>query len=64
MIKLYQIKNSYFTSGIETVNGVVATAAPSVYYMARDKWSIQRVVEYCLKKGWNIAEIKSRKEEV
>jgi len=60
LVKLYQIKSNYFTSGIETVNGVVTTAAPIVYYMARDKWKIEKVVQYCMKKGWNIAEVKKK----
>ena len=43
-----------FTAGIVLWDDRVVEAAPIVYFMKRDKWTRQRVRNYCAEKGWKV----------
>lgn len=44
-----------FTAGIVLWDNKVVEAAPIVRYMAKGKWTRDRVRAYCEKKGWKIS---------
>lgn len=44
-----------FTCGIVLWDDVVIEAAPIVGYMKRQKWTRDRVREYCAERGWEIS---------
>lgn len=44
-----------FTAGIVLWDDIVIEAAPIVHYMKRQKWTRDRVRQYCAEKGWEIS---------
>jgi hypothetical protein len=44
-------------AGIALWNDVVIEAAPIVSFMKRDKWTRDRVRDYCATKGWTVVVI-------
>ena len=60
------IESDKFCAGIFLVDDVVTEAAPIVRYMQEQRWSRDRVREYCKERSWKIAivwEIKRRKPD-
>ena len=49
---IIHITAPYFSAGVLVRNSVVYKAAPIVKYMVG--WSVERVMEYCQKKGWKV----------
>lgn len=52
---LAQIKAVHFTAGIVLWDDKVIEAAPIVGYMKKQKWTRDRVRDYCKTKGWKIS---------
>jgi hypothetical protein len=46
-------KPRQFTAGLVLWDDVVVNAAPIIHFMKREKWTRNRVREYCEAKGWN-----------
>jgi hypothetical protein len=51
---LAQIDCPHFCAGIVLQNDKVVEAAPIVKYMARQRWSRDRVRDYCRQRGWKV----------
>lgn len=54
MLLVAQITAPHFCAGIALRDGLVVEAAPILGYMAKQKWSRDRVRTYCQEKGWTI----------
>ena len=52
---LAQIQAPKFTAGIVLHDDIVVEAAPIVKYMAREKWSRNKVRERCRLWGWKVS---------
>ena len=52
---LLQIDSKYFCAGLVLSEGVVIQCAPIIKYMRG--WSVERVEQYCDKKGWEAVEV-------
>jgi len=52
--KLIRIESSYFVAGI-TIGDTYNKCAPILHYMK--DWDIQKIKNYCSKKGWKLQEI-------
>ena len=52
---LAQVNAPHFNAGIVLWDGKVIEAAPIIGYMKKQKWSRDRVREYCASKGWKVA---------
>jgi hypothetical protein len=52
-----------FRAGIVLWDDVVIEAAPIVDYMKKQKWTRDRVREYCSSKGWTVSVIHEIKRE-
>lgn len=51
---LYRISSNYFVAGYDIETGNIA---PIIRYM--QGWSLERIKEYCQKKGWILEVIKN-----
>lgn len=51
---LAQIRAPHFTAGIVLRRDRVVEAADIVKYMAKGKWTRDRVRAYCKEKGWSV----------
>jgi hypothetical protein len=60
---LAAIDSPHFFAGIVLFDNVVVEAAPIVAYMKKDKWSRERVRDYCKTKGWTVTVIHSHERE-
>jgi len=52
---LAQIRGDHFTAGIVLFDDRVVEAAPIVGYMKKQRWSRDRVRNYCRNKGWEVS---------
>lgn len=57
-LDLYHITAPHFCAGL-LADSHVRRAAPILSYMAKQRWNIGRVIEYCHRKGWTIEKGKS-----
>lgn len=54
---LAQIRAGHFTAGVVLWDDKVVEAAPIIGYMKKQKWTRDRVRNYCNEKGWEIGVI-------
>jgi hypothetical protein len=47
-----RIKGDDFTAGFIMLNDVVVLAAPIIGYMSKERWTRDKVRDYCKTKGW------------
>ena len=60
---LARIAAPHFVAGIVLRNDLVVEAAPIVIYMQRQKWSRDKVREFCRKNGWQVEVVKMERED-
>ena len=52
---MIRIESHYFVVGVIITDEIVVRAPPIVKYMKG--WSVQRVTNYCEKKGWKMTKL-------
>jgi hypothetical protein len=57
---LARIKADHFTAGVLLFDDVVVEAAPIVGYMKKQKWTRDRVRDYCKAKHWEVSVVHVR----